>query len=73
MSPETIAMCMAVQKALESFAHYCEWNAPSQIAFARYCRELGKPLSELTVADLQAIAQRTEEYAQDYFALRSRP
>lgn len=73
MSPETLAQVMEVHKALDPFAHFCEWNAPSQIAFARYCREQGKPLAELTVAELQTIAQRTEEYAQDYFALRSRP
>ena len=73
MSPETLAQVLEVHEALEPFADFVEWNAPYQIAFTCRCREQGKPLAELTVADLQALARQTREDMKDYFYPRSHP
>lgn len=69
MSPESLALIMDMHEALEPFDNFRHWNAVSQRAFARHCQELGKPLAQLTIEDLQNAAQAANEAASDYFAL----
>ncbi|MCY1396648.1 hypothetical protein D9M71_116270 [compost metagenome] len=72
MSPETLAQCMEVHEALEPFGGYTEWwNAPAQIAFSRRVLALGKPLAEVTIGELQAIAIEARNEVRGYFNLRS--
>ncbi|CDF82120.1 hypothetical protein PKB_0752 [Pseudomonas knackmussii B13] len=73
MSPETLAQCMSVQEALEPFGGYTEgWNGPTQIKFSKRVMDLGKPLREVTVGELQDIAAAVAEEMKDYFYPRGR-
>lgn len=68
MSPKTLAQVMDVHEALESFGGYTEWwNAPTQIKFAQRVMDLGKPLREVTIGDLQDIAAAVAAEMKDYF------
>jgi len=73
MSPESLALIMDMHEALEPFDGFREWNAVSQRAFVRHCQNLGKPLAQLTIEDLQNAAQAANEAAADYFALLRTP
>lgn len=72
MSPESLALIMDMHEALEPFDGFRNWNAVSQRAFARYCMSRGKPLTQLTIEDLQQAAQHANEVATDHFAIRSK-
>ena len=68
MSPETLAQVMDVHEALEPFAGYTQgWNGPTQIKFAQRVMDLGKPLRDLTVGELQDIAAAVAAEMKDYF------
>lgn len=57
MSPESLALIMDMHEALEPFAGFTDWWCGSrQKLFAERAMALGKPLRDLTVGELQAIA-----------------
>ncbi|RRW38493.1 hypothetical protein [Ectopseudomonas oleovorans] len=74
MSPETLAQVMDVHEALEPFGGYTEWwNGPTQIKFAQHVVALGKPLREVTIGELQDIAEAVAAEMKDYFYQRIYP
>lgn len=69
MSPKTLAQVMDVHEALEPFTGYTQgWNGPTQIKFAQRVMDLGKPLRDLTVGELQDIAEAVATEMKDYFS-----
>jgi hypothetical protein len=53
----TCQLVLQLCTELSDVGAFCSyWNGPSQYAFAQYIERLGKPIDDLTVADLKAAA-----------------
>ncbi|MFU6375183.1 hypothetical protein ACM792_08350 [Metapseudomonas otitidis] len=55
-------LAMDLWEKLRDIGAYCNhWNRPAQRAFAEYLQALCKPIESVTVAELQAAANHSEE------------
>ncbi|MCO7557801.1 hypothetical protein [Metapseudomonas otitidis] len=62
-NPDSLDLfAMDLWEKLRDIGAYCNhWNRPAQRAFAEYLQTLGKPIESVTVAELQAAANHSEE------------
>lgn len=64
---------LSVWNALDPITSLCECNGPTERALIRRLHELGKPILDVTVAELQELVRLARKDEREYFAAGCQP